>query len=73
LITYDIKRKWLIFSINGRADTMKSLVMRQRTIVRFLNFIITKEFIRKATDPHPCPLPSRERGLKNRPSLKGRG
>jgi hypothetical protein len=34
LITYDIKRKWLIFSINGRADTMKSLVMRQRTIFR---------------------------------------
>jgi hypothetical protein len=34
--------------------------------------IITKEFIRKATHPHPCPLPSRERGLKNRPSLEGR-
>jgi len=32
-----------------------------------------KEFIRKATHPHPCPLPSRERGLKNRPSLEGRG
>jgi len=34
---------------------------------------LTKEFIRKATHPHPCPLPSRERGLKNRPSLEGRG
>jgi hypothetical protein len=33
---------------------------------------ITKEFIRKATHPHPCPLPSRERGLKDRPSLEGR-
>jgi len=33
----------------------------------------TKEFISKATHPHPCPLPSRERGLKNRPSLEGRG
>jgi len=33
----------------------------------------TKEFIRKATHPHPCPLPSRERGLKNCPSLEGRG
>jgi len=31
---------------------------------------ITKEFyIRKTTHPHPCPLPSRERGLKNLPSL----
>jgi len=29
------------------------------------------EFIRKATHPHPCPLPSRERGLKNRPSIEG--
>jgi len=35
--------------------------------------VFTKEFIRKATHPHPCPLPSRERGLKNRPSLDGRG
>jgi hypothetical protein len=26
---------------------------------------VTKEFIRKAAHPHPCPLPSRERGLKN--------
>ncbi len=26
---------------------------------------ITKEFISKATHPHPCPLPSRERGLTN--------
>jgi len=34
---------------------------------------VTTEFIRKATHPHPCPLPSRERGLKNRPSLEGRG
>jgi len=33
----------------------------------------TKEFIRKAIHPHPCPLPSRERGLNNRPSLEGRG
>jgi len=33
----------------------------------------TKEFISKATHPHPCPLPSRERGLKNRSSLDGRG
>gem|GEM_PF-4025464 len=43
----------------------------------------TKEFIRKATHPHPCPLPSphsggfagekRERELKNCPSLEGRG
>jgi len=33
----------------------------------------TKEFISKATHPHPCPLPSRERGLKNHPSLEGRG
>jgi hypothetical protein len=32
-----------------------------------------KEFIRKASHPHPCPLPSRERGLKNCPSLDGRG
>jgi hypothetical protein len=32
----------------------------------------TKEFIRKASHPHPCPLPSRERGLKNCPSLEGR-
>jgi len=37
-----------------------------------LRFFI-KEFIRKATHPHPCPLPSRERVLKNRPSLEGRG
>jgi len=34
---------------------------------------LTKEFIRKASHPHPCPLPSRERGLKNCPSLDGRG
>jgi hypothetical protein len=27
----------------------------------------TKEIIRKAIYPHPCPLPSRERGLKNHP------
>jgi hypothetical protein len=25
------------------------------------------------THPHPCPLPSRERGLNNCPSLEGRG
>jgi hypothetical protein len=37
------------------------------------DFILTKEFIRKATHPHPCPLPSRERELKNCPSLEGRG
>jgi len=44
---------------------------------------VIKEFISKARHPHPCPLPSphsggfagekRERGLKNRPSLEGRG
>jgi len=33
----------------------------------------SNEFISKATHPHPYPLPSRERGLKNRPSLEGRG
>jgi hypothetical protein len=32
----------------------------------------TKEFMRKAIHPHPCPLPSRERGLKNYLSLEGR-
>jgi hypothetical protein len=31
----------------------------------------TKEFIRKAIHPHPCPLPSRERGLKIAPPLRG--
>jgi len=35
--------------------------------------MVAKEFIRKATHPHPCPLSSRERVLKNRPSLEGRG
>ena len=35
--------------------------------------LFTKEFIRKAIHPHPYPLPSRERGLKNCPSLEGRG
>jgi hypothetical protein len=35
--------------------------------------IIIKEFINKVTHPHPCPLPSRERGLKDCPSLEGRG
>jgi len=35
--------------------------------------VFTKEFIRKARHPHPYPLPSRERGLKHRPSLEGRG
>jgi len=35
-------------------------------------FFITHEFIRKGTHPHPCPLPSRERVLKNCPSLEGR-
>ncbi len=31
-----------------------------------------EECISKTTShPHPCPLPSRERGLKNRPSLEG--
>jgi len=34
---------------------------------------LSKEFIRKATHPHPCPLPSRERGLNNIPSLEGSG
>jgi hypothetical protein len=34
---------------------------------------ITKEFIRKTRHPHPCPLPSRERGLNKCHSLEGRG
>jgi len=33
-----------------------------------------EERISKTTShPHPCPLPSRERGLKKLPSLEGRG
>jgi hypothetical protein len=38
-----------------------------------IHFSFAKKFIRKATHPHPCPLPSRERGFKNCPSLEGRG
>jgi len=37
------------------------------------DYSCTKGITRKARHPHPCPLPSRERGLKNRPSLEGRG
>jgi len=33
--------------------------------------LFAKEFNGKAIHPHPCPLPSRERGLKNRPSIGG--
>jgi len=36
-------------------------------------FGIDNEFISKAAHPHPYPLTSRERGLKNRPSLERRG
>jgi hypothetical protein len=35
--------------------------------------LFAKELIRKVTHPHPYPRPSRERGLKNLPSLEGRG
>ena len=37
---------------------------------------LTTELQDKSLDlihPYPCPLPSRERELKNRPSLEGRG
>jgi len=33
--------------------------------------IYIKEFMRKASHPHPCPLPSRERGPRIPPPLRG--
>jgi len=59
-----------------RRDFIINVFILMTVLVRMFmkqTVAFTKEFISKATHPHPCPLPSRERGLKNRPSLEGRG
>jgi hypothetical protein len=75
--TYHYKKNRIASARQNPLCTLKGkggrVSMSISTGNRSIDGWITKEFIRKATHPHPCPLPSKERGLKNRPSLEGRG